>query len=274
MIGNNVYPPLLNLKIPTIENEPYINIFNHNKDNLTYKHIIPGSYGICIIQPSGIWFKLDEDLGIYNCKCIWNLLQVKLYLPFYMTTNVSAKCYIEDSDEEEENIIVNDIDLQKINKNNTIKKTIECSCPNCDYQFKHDIVYSIKNIPVKTIIKNINNTQKNEVVDIPEEYKPYFKMISVGVPKMCVVRKMKMIGLDPSVLDDKSKLSNKLSKPKQTPAGLGGLFSAIKGGKKLRKAKINKKKPLKPKPKVYNKNQKHTPTLAEILKQIKNLRKV
>ena len=89
---------------------------------------------------------------------------------------------------------------------------------------------------------------------------------------MCVVRKMKMIGLDPSVLDDKSKLTNTISKPK--PMGLGGLFSAIKSGKKLRKAKINKKKPLKLKAKVYNKNQKHTPTLSEILKQIKKLRKV
>jgi hypothetical protein len=99
-------------------------------------------------------------------------------------------------------------------------------------------------------------------------------LIAIGVPKMCVVRKMKMIGLDPSVLDNKSKLTNINNKPKSKPVGLGGLFSAIKGGKKLRKTKINKRKPLKAKSKVYNKNQKHTPTLAEILKRIKNLRKV
>ena len=190
-----------------------------------------------------------------------------------MITNVSAKCYIEDSDDEEDNIIINDIDLQKLDNNNTIKKTVECCCPNCDYQFKNDVVYSIKNIPVKTIIQNISKIN-NKDQDIPDEYKPYFKMISVGVPKMCVVRKMKMIGLDPSVLDDKSKLTNINSQPKPKPMGLGGLFSAIKSGKKLRKAKINKRKPLEKKPKVYNKNQKHTPTLAEILKQIKNLRKV
>ena len=128
--GNNMYPPLLNLKIPTIDNIPYINIFNHNKENLTYKHIIPGSYGICIIQPSGLWFKLDENYDIYNCKCIWNLLQIKLYLPFYMTSNVSAKCYIEDSDDEDEEIIVNDIDLKQLDNNNKIKKTIDCSCLN------------------------------------------------------------------------------------------------------------------------------------------------
>ena len=59
---------------------------------------------------------------------------------------------------------------------------------------------------------------------------------------MCVVRKMKMIGLDPSVLDDKSKLTNINSQPTKI-RGLGGLFSAIKSGKKLRKAKINKRKP-------------------------------
>ena len=47
-------------------------------------------------------------------------------------------------------------------------------------------------------------------------------MISVGVPKMCVVRKMKMIGLDPSVLDDKSKLNNSSSKKKPKPMGLRG----------------------------------------------------
>ena len=46
-----------------------------------------------------------------------------------MTTNVSAARYIEDSDDEEDNIIINDIDLQKLDNNNTIK-TVECCCPN------------------------------------------------------------------------------------------------------------------------------------------------
>ena len=41
-----------------------------------------------------------------------------------MTTNVSAKCYIEDSDDEEDNIIINDIDLQKLDNNTTIKKLL------------------------------------------------------------------------------------------------------------------------------------------------------
>ena len=145
----NGYPPLLNLKVPTIDNKPYISIFNHNKEHLTYKHIIPGSYGICIIQPAGLWFKIDEELGIYNCKCIWNLLQIKLYLPFYMTTNGSASCYIEDSDDEDMiNNNDNIIDLKELKKNK-IEKNVECICPNCDYQFNNEILYSIKNIQFK-----------------------------------------------------------------------------------------------------------------------------
>ena len=116
-------------------------------------------------------------------------------------------------------------------------------------------------------------------LNIPDEYKPFFKMMSVGVPKVCVAHKLRMIGLDPSILDNKNTLNSVVNNNKSNlntktkSIGLGGLFSAIKSGKKLKKTKIIKRNKVN-QGKRFNKNQKHTPSLQEILNQIKKLRKV
>ena len=190
---------LFKTKLPN--QNKFLQIYDKNKRQLELEDIISNSFGILLIQPTTI--------NIYKkkAKCIWYVLQIKLFLPF---KNIQ-KCLIFDSDSDCENSYnsdeLGDPDIKQL------------CCPNCNYLFKE---------------------KKKKKKEISSEYNKFIKMIRCGVPRICVEHKMKLSGLNSNLLDNI--INNKNFKNTFLENNLSSLHHELLKGKKLRKVTKKQKK--------------------------------
>ena len=187
---------LFKTKLPP--HSKFLQIYDSQKNKLSIKDIVPNSFGILLIQPTSI--------NIYEnkVKCIWHVLQIKLFLPFM---NIH-KCLILDND--------NDTESDEEQEN---QKKI--CCPNCHYLFYEKI--------------------KESRITIPKEYDKFEKMLRCGVPRICVEHKMKMEGLNPILLNNITNLKKPPLIQKTKKLNFSELHSELLKGKKLNKTKIRKR---------------------------------
>ena len=245
-IKKDVFGERITTKLNNISGNISITVYDQYKNRCELNEIQKQIYSKAIIQVSDIYINLDNKKKIIQYKLNLVLHQIKIYKPI----NLTKYAFIDDDRDklyliENKDKISNHINETNLTNNNT----------------------TINNIDTKNTI-NESDKLKNH-----PELKTYFQMLKVGVPKPNIIQKMSMSNINPMIIDlnPEKPLSPDINIYKDINLKSGGdIINGIQQGIQLNKSThlINNI------PKIYkNKLQNNIPTLDDIIKGIKSLRK-